>query len=279
MNLPGSLQARWLSFRLRPGEDASCLNLYQPQNPRVLGFPESWMKLDPVPDGIAAAVDANTLQYSFHKKVGDTIEVGGVKLKIVRALPDSTFQSELLIADADFRRAFPEEEGYRVFLIDASAGQDSSIEKALSDYGMDLTTTASRKEAYHRVENTYLSTFQALGGLGLVLGTIGLAAILLRNVLERRREIGLLRAVGYNTRHLSTMVLAENSVLLTAGLGIGILCALVVVIPVALQRGGSVPWIAILGLLLSVAVTGFVSTRFAIWVIARSPLLASIRTE
>ena len=29
--------AKWLSFRLRPGDDASCLNLYQPQNPRVLG--------------------------------------------------------------------------------------------------------------------------------------------------------------------------------------------------------------------------------------------------
>ena len=34
------------------------------------------------------------------------------------------------------------------------------------------------------MQNTYLSTFQSLGGLGLLLGTIGLAALQLRNVLE-----------------------------------------------------------------------------------------------
>ena len=57
-----------------------------------------------------------------------------------------------------------------------------------------LRSVPDRIAAFHRVENTYLSTFQSLGALGLLLGTAGLAAVLLRNVLERRRELALLRA-------------------------------------------------------------------------------------
>ena len=60
------------------------------------------------------------------------------------------------------------------------------------------SSAVERLAAFHRVENTYLSTFQALGGLGLLLGTVGLSAIMFRNVLERRRELALLRAVGYD---------------------------------------------------------------------------------
>ena len=74
-------------------------------------------------------------------------------------------------------------------------------------------STADNLAAFHRVENTYLSTFQALGGLGLLLGTLGLGAVLLRNVMERRKELALLRAVGYRPEHLRTMVIAENAFL------------------------------------------------------------------
>ncbi len=71
------------------------------------------------------------------------------------------------------------------------------LEDRLSDFGVDVTDTRARLTAYHQVENTYLSTFQALGALGLLLGTFGLAAVLARNVLERRRELGLLGAIGF----------------------------------------------------------------------------------
>ena len=77
------------------------------------------------------------------------------------------------------------------------------LEETLSDYGFDAASTAERLASYHRVENTYLSTFQMLGGLGMLLGTLGLAAVLLRNVFERRRELALLRAVGYGPRQFA----------------------------------------------------------------------------
>ena len=268
-------EAKWLPFRLRPGDDASCLNLYAPRNPRVLGVPASYLKIAPG----SAAVDANTLQYALHKKIGDTIEVGGAKFTIGQALNDSVFQSEVLISDADFQKSFPEEGGYRVFLIDAPEGADTAIEKALSDYGLDVTSTAARRAAFHRVENTYLSTFQALGGLGLVIGTIGLAAVLLRNVLERRRELALLRAVGYGPAHLTRMTISENVFLLVAGLAIGTVCALVAVLPTVIARGGSPPVLSILALLGTVLAVGLLASFLAVRVINRAPLLDALRSE
>ena len=156
-------------------------------------------------------------------KLGDDFvlnrETGPVRLRLVGALSDSIFQSELVMAEKNFLRLFPEQEGYRFFLIDTPAGAESSVvaatlEDRLSDFGFDVVPTSERLANFHRVENTYLSTFQMLGGLGLLLGTLGMAAVLLRNVLERRRELALLRAVGYNSSHFTLMVVAENALLL-----------------------------------------------------------------
>jgi putative ABC transport system permease protein len=285
LSLPTDVKARWLAFRLRPGDDASCLNLYQPTNPRVLGAPAAFLKPEWKVDAaesdgaIPAAVDANSLTYVLHRKLGDVIEVGAVRLRIVTALHDSIFQSEVVIAEPNFRRAFPEEQGYRIFLIDAPAESEAPLENALSDYGLDITTTSARLAAFHRVENTYLSTFQMLGGLGLVLGTVGLATIVLRNVLERRRELGLLRAVGYTRQHLGSMILAENLMLLAVGLLIGAGSALIAVTPTAIQRGGTPPFVSIGLLLLAVAITGVVASWIAVRAAVRSSFLEALRSE
>ncbi len=275
-----SVDAKWLSFRLRPGDDASCLNLYQPQNPRVIGAPASWLKLDAQTDGtIPAAVDANTLTYVLHKKVGDEMTVGNARLKFVRTLHDTVFQSEIILSDSDFQRAFPEEQGFRVFLVDAPPGADAQLERSLADYGFDATSVADRIAAFHRVENTYLSTFQSLGSLGLLLGTVGLAAVLLRNVLERRRELALLRATGYSTQNLSTMILAENAFLLVSGLIAGAVCACIAVLPTVIQRGGTPPWIALVVLVIAVLVVGIGTSLLAVRTAVRSSILSGLRSE
>lgn len=271
---------KWVSFRLRPGDDASCLNLYQPQNPRVVGSPESWLTLAPQTDGtISAAVDANTLTYVLHKKIGDVLQVGNARLKFVKALHDTVFQSEILIGDSDFQRVYPEEQGFRVFLIDAPAGRDADIEKALADYGLDATSVADRIAAFHRVENTYLSTFQSLGALGLLLGAIGMGAVILRNILERRRELAILRAGGYDTVRISRMILAENIFILAVGLTAGTVSALIAVIPTVLDRGGAPSVWTLVGLLTTVMLVGVTASFAAIHSIMAAPVLPALRSE
>src|ERR1051326_656808 len=140
-----------------------------------------------------------------------------------------------------------------MFLIDAPAQRATQVstilEDRLSDFGFDVVSTDERLANFHRVENTYLSTFQMLGGLGLVLGTFGMAAVLLRNVFERRRELALLRAVGYNSSHFAAMVITENVLMLVFGLVVGFVCALLAIAPVIFERGGHLPTVA-LGVLL-----------------------------
>jgi ABC-type antimicrobial peptide transport system permease subunit len=300
LNLNSVTDAKFYAFRLRPGEDASCLNLYEPRTPRVLGasqtflgmnrfsFTETisktdnpWLLLESNPrDGAVPAIaDANSITYVLHHKIGDVFDAGGIKVKLVAALDDSIFQSELIISEKNFTRAFPNEQGFRYFLIDGPPSATAPLEDALSDYGFDVVSTPARLASFHRVENTYLSTFQALGGLGLLLGTLGLGAVLLRNVMERRKELALLRAVGYRPEHLRTMVIAENAYLLIAGTLIGAVSAIIAILPAFLQRGGHLPNPSLALLLLAVPVAGMTASLIAVRIVARAPLLETLRAE
>ncbi|HZM89556.1 MAG TPA: ABC transporter permease [Blastocatellia bacterium] len=304
--------AMFTRFRVRPGDDASCLNLYEPRDPRILGASETfletgrfsfqqstaqtaeernnpWLLLNrEVPDGaIPVIADANSMAYVLHRKLGDEIVVSGtnggpVRLRFVAALADSIFQSELLISEANFLRLFPDRGGYSLFLLDVPAEASSLaagvLEEQLSEFGFDVVSTAERLASFHRVENTYLSTFQTLGGLGLVLGTLGLAAVLLRNVLERRKELAVLRAIGYNSAHFALMVITENAFLVVAGLVTGAATAIVAIGPAFFSRGGHVPALSI-GLLVIVLVIGLLASVAATVAALRMPLLASLRAE
>jgi putative ABC transport system permease protein len=307
--------AKITRFRLRPGDDASCLNLYQPRNPRILGAPDSfigesrfafqsslaqtgeaptpqnqWMLLNAnLGEGvIPVAGDANSLTYVLHLKLGDELTINAsngapVRLRVVAALSDSVFQGELLMSETNFKKLFPDQEGYRFFLIDGAPEKASEIaatlEDRLSDFGFDAIGTGEKLAGFHQVENTYLSTFQSLGGLGLLLGTLGLATVLLRNVLERRREMALMRAIGYRSSHLSLMVIAENALLLGCGLLTGVLCALLAIIPALVARGGRLSVVSLGLLLLAVLLTGLAASLVAVRAAVRSPLLPALRTE
>jgi hypothetical protein len=300
-------------FRVLPGDDASCLNLYEPRQPRILGVghefvsagrfafarsldrsdeeranPWQLLEREQRDEAIPVIADANSMTYVLHRSLGDDIVINHagrpVTLRLVASLSDSIFQGELLMSEANFLKLFPEREGYQFLLVNAPPARAAEvatiIEDRLTDHGADATPTAERLAEYHRVENTYLSTFQTLGGLGLLLGTIGLAAVLLRNVLERRRELALLAAVGYGRSHLFTIVIAESAFLLTCGLVAGAVCALVAIAPAAIDRGGRPPtgvWLWLL--LFAVFGTGIVSSILATRAAMQARLLEALRAE
>jgi putative ABC transport system permease protein len=310
-------RVRFTRFRVRPGEDASCLNLYRPTNPTIVApepaFIEAgrfsfgrtlaetdderanpWRLLNRSADDgtVPVIADQTSLQYVLHASVGDTfaIDTGGeepLTLRFVAALSDSVLQGQLVMGEEHFTRLFPAQQGYRFFLIDApevrtmeEAGAIAAVlEKELAPFGFDAITAAERLEAFHQVENTYLSTFQALGGLGLLLGTLGLATVMFRNVLERRRELALLRAVGYDARRVSIMVMAEAVLLLAAGLLAGAVCAALAIAPAWLGRGGTMPGTGLMLLLAAVAIAGIVSSFIAARAAVRGNVLEALRAE
>jgi len=142
-----------------------------------------------------------------------------------------------------------------------------------------VTSAAQRLNAFNAVQNTYLGTFQILGGLGLLLGSAGLGVVVLRNVLERRGELGLLVAVGFTRQALQKLVLSEHAALLALGLAIGIISAAVAVLPALLSPGRQLPYLSLAVTLGAVLLNGtlwtLVATRYAL----RGNLLEALRNE
>ena len=317
LNLPMAAEGKaaldFINFRLRPGDDASCLNLYRPLNPRVLapsdeflqegGFSfvsslastleekaNPWLLLQNTSSaGIVPFIgDAKSMKYVLHLEIGDDFllprtGMEPIRLRLVGILRDSIFQSELIISEANFMNQFPDHDGFRFFLVDGEGDVNDLtiqlLEKRLVDYGFDAQLSAERLAGFHRVENTFLTTFQSLGGLGLILGTIGLAAIMLRNILEQRRELALLRAVGYSHADFFRMVLSENMLILMLGIMTGTISAIVAIAPALASRGGVFVTSSLGLLLLSVVGSGVFTSIVAIRATLVGPILTALRSE
>lgn len=248
------------AVKVRDGDDASCLNLNQAQTPRVMGVTvedfisrkafenpsrdESLWRLleDERADGAIPALvgDTNTALFTLKKKAdpetGDVLvyqdESGEeVNVKLVGALPMrlSIFSGTIVMSDANFTRLFPSEDGHRMFLVDAPEGGTdeiaSTLQRRYDRYGMNVVPPVERLLDFYAVETTYLAMFLVLGGLGLAIGSIGMGVVVLRNLLERRAEVAMLEALGFERTPLYKVLFTEYGVLLVAGLGVGIISA------------------------------------------------------
>jgi ABC-type antimicrobial peptide transport system permease subunit len=208
---------------------------------------DPWLLLEGPGPQVPAIGDHNSVTWSMHKRVGDTIDYVDergrpFRVRIVATVASSILQGDLLIARAAFEERFPGESGFRMFLIDAapeSAGEVArALGAALRQEGIEITPAAERLAEFEGVQATYLSIFQILGGLGLLLGSAGLGMVVLRNVLERRGELALMTAVGLERRLVGRVVQREHVLLLLLGVGCGGGAALVAVGP-ALGSGAA----------------------------------------
>lgn len=286
-----------VQFRVHDGDDASCLNLNRAQMPRLLGVQSDqlqkrgvfsfskviddpaklseWelLKRDLGDDIVPAIGDYATVVWALGKSVGDEIEYTDEKgrqfrLKLVGMLNNTILQGSLLISEKEFIERFPSDEGYRMFLVDTDRSRAEALSDKLtlrlSDFGLELTPTTQRLARFMAVENTYLSIFQLLGGLGLILGSIGLGLVVLRNALERRGEFAMLQAVGFNKSTLRRLLFDEHSILMLAGLACGIIAALVAVGPVLWKQSAHIPYLLIIAIAVSAVLWIWIATTFAL---------------
>ena len=301
-----------VSLRVKAGDDASCLNLNRAQQPGFLGvrpaqlsarkaftfietlrgasYEAGWDLLDAAQaDGATPAIgDEATVRWGLGKAVGETLDAideqgNPFRVRIVGVIANSVLQGNLVIAENHFVLRFPASGGSRAFLVDADAkaadGVERRLKTALQSRGLELVPAWRRLADFQAVESAYLRIFEALGGLGLLLGSAGLGIVVLRNIFERRNELALLQALGFTPRAVRWLVVAEHGFLIGLGVGIGGIAAAVAVLPSVLSPGVHASLAAPVLVLGSVALLGIGWSWVAACGALRGPLLEALRNE
>jgi putative ABC transport system permease protein len=220
---------------------------------------------------IPVIIDKNTAWYSLKVYLPGTrftIDypgVGPVDFELVGLLDNSLLQGVLLVAEDDFLRLFPKNVGQRYFLVADEGGESvkelRELGQALKDSGWQIRPAAEVLAVYLAVQNTYLSAFQSLGSLGLLLGTIGLVVAQFRSILERRRELALLQALGFANPRIQSLVTRETLLLMGLGFGVGLAGAAVGVLPHWWSGAADLPLAWLLTVLAAIAAIGWVAAR------------------
>ena len=290
---------KFVPFRVRDGDEASCLNLNRAQTPRVLGvsiaampddaFPfasgDGWQILDGESgNAIPVIMDQYSAMFALGKKTGDDITVPDgqgrpVTLRIAGLLAGTVLQGNVIMSEANFIRLYPDTKGYRYFLVDAPAARAKTFRKLaveqLTSRSFTLTSAPERLAQFQAVQNTYLTIFSTLGGLALLLSTIGLGVLVARHILERRAEFATLTACGFLPNQLRLMVLAEHWFLFFAAIVLGSVTALLAVWPnLKLAGAGGLPLGTLALILLALLAGGLLFC----WLAARLALTKRITT-
>ncbi|MBT6005823.1 MAG: FtsX-like permease family protein, partial [Prolixibacteraceae bacterium] len=207
-----------------------------------------------------------------------------LRLKLIAGTTPSIFQGFVIISNQHFLENYPTSSGSNIFLVEGSSEDTQQISDELQsvfrDYGWEMETTAKRLVEFYSVTNTYLSIFLALGALGLILGTIGLAVILARTILERRREIAVMQAVGFSTNSIFNILIKEYLILLFTGVLIGFVTAVVATMPAFISTNSDASFSTV------ALVVGVILINGIIWIVGLSwfslhkkVLVAGLRVE
>lgn len=305
-------EVKFIQMHQLDGDDASCLNLNQVQNPQILGINanefeqrnafsfakllkninpnNAWPELNKSygKNIIPAYADQTVITWGLIKEVGDTLVYLNEKgeklyLVLIGGLNASIFQGNLLIADKYFFEHFPSVNGSKSMLIDGPSEKKEAISETLNTYlrnfGIELTPTTERLSQFYSITNTYLTVFMFLGGLGIIIGTLGLGIVLLRNILERRSEIALLLSVGFSKNKVFKLLFIENIFLLILGVTIGILSSIIGILPSLVSPSFDIPGYFVLILVIIVFISGIIWIYFPARNAVKSNIISSLRNE
>lgn len=298
-----------VGFLASPGEDISCLNISRPTYPRLLGVPEKmrtrggfrlftmggrepWdaidLEVDDLPHSIPTLGDEASVRWTLHSSLEKVYTMPGpdgepLYLRFTGLLKGSIFQSELLISEARFRKIYPSITRPSYFLIATPQGREEQVAQILraniGDNGLEVRKTSEVLNGFLQVQNTYLSMFLALGGLGLLLGTVGMITILLRGIFERRAELALMEAIGFTRRKIAGVLLIEHVTLLVTGMALGTLSALIAVSPQTISAESAVNWGVLTAVISGILLFSIVSCITAVLSSLRGSLIYVLRQE
>jgi putative ABC transport system permease protein len=225
--------------------------------------------------------------------VGDTLALtasGGKRLGLtVGAIshPDKFNPldlGEVAIARSDYDSAFANKRE-RFAFVNAGNASDKALERALAPFAdAKLQTKAQFQKDQTAWVDEILGIFYVLLGLAVIVSLFGIVNTLALSVLERTRELGMLRAIGMSRRQVRRMVRHESVVtaLIGASLGIGVGLFLAALATTALSGEGlrfAVPFGSLAAFCVVAAVAGMLAAIGPARRAARLDPLAALQYE
>ena len=176
-----------------------------------------------------------------------------VNLTIVGVLEQALQFTSGVFVDQDVVRAvFPAQERYTAYFFQMDPTADvgafrSDLERVFFPYGLQTIDIREEIGRAFDASQQVLTLMEAYLGIGLLVGIAGLAVITLRAVVERRTQIGALRAIGFTRRMVLSVFLLEIALIAVLGVGIGVALGIVFAYKVYLVYFAdiivfSIPW-------------------------------------
>jgi len=226
--------------------------------------------------------------------IGDTVTVafptGNEQLTLASSYESSVSFTGYVVSNEVFDEAGLKPLDFQVYIKESPEADPGAIRAEIDDVVADYPTVQVQDQTEFKVAvqdqvNQLLALIYGLLALAIVIAVLGIVNTLALSVIERTREIGLLRAVGLTRRQLRRMVRLESLVIAIYGAVLGVVVG--VGFGIALQQVLSssgidvleIPWV---NLVVFVVLAGLVGILAALWPARRAgklDVLRAITTE
>ncbi|MBA2445806.1 MAG: FtsX-like permease family protein [Nocardioidaceae bacterium] len=269
----------------------------QAVDPRSLG---AALQL-PVDSGSLRRFDAQSVLVSSTRAESSSLEVGdSVKLTfpagpkaftVAGVYPvGGAIAGDFLLSLEGLERAGIKPEDSLLFISKEPDASEAAVRSQIEDVLVDNPTVTLKNQKEFAEEqrgliNTVLYIIYALLGLAIIIAILGITNTLALSVIERTREVGLLRAVGVSRRQLRTMVRLESIAISVLGAVLGVVMG--IAFGIAMQRAIadqgidvlSIPWLLLGSFVVLAGLVGVLAAVLPARRAARLNVLEAITTE
>lgn len=243
--------------------------------------------------GSTVAMDIGTAE-DLGLSVGDQVDLefpgSDQQVELVATYDDNPAMGQYVVPISVFDAAQVRPADSYVYIIREDGASETQVRADLEKLVEDVPTVSLKDQEEFADEfkaniNQLLFLIYALLGLAIVIAVLGIINTLALSVIERTREVGLLRAVGMSRRQLRRMVRLEAIAIAVLGAVLGVMMG--VVFGVTLQRAIadegldvlSVPYLNLSVFVLIAALVGVLAALLPARRAARLDILQAITTE
>jgi putative ABC transport system permease protein len=202
--------------------------------------------------GREAIIVSESFATKHNHDVGDSITLstarGKRSFEIVAVYFDYSNEGGIIVMDrSTFARNFgdPQATSLSIYLHPGSNPEEirgEIISKLGDDYRVTIYTNASIREEVLRVFDSTFTITYALEAIAVFVAILGVATTLVTLILERRRELAVLRLIGADRRQVRRMVVLEATLMGAAsqgiGIGVGLVLSLLLIYVINVQSFG-----------------------------------------